>query len=433
MRVFLTTIYVVCLLWPAGSASASDVVRDKKGNDFPCTVKAFTKQAFLVDMGSRDQEEIRKAKLANVDRVLFDPNPIHQLDMVRLKSGHQISLKVLGYDHRRFVVETDHGKRKKVPVESIDRILFNTTYERPFMHRSFADTKTPTSFKIAYWNMEWFPGGMENATRDSIYTQTEEVAKILNRQRPTILFASEVRNLKAAVRLNHQLDKPYAHIAVTDYWAENTDDYGSPRCKQEAAVLSDIPLTSVREIDLGRDDMVKPRITKGLLRVSFKAHGKRVVAYVCHFKSNFIRKEDRNPEETHLKNVEKREELARQIVLDIKRTGLNPMKDRVIICGDFNTDAYVEKFKGEKTLPILIRAGFHNNMDAIPPRSRITIPRKEGEPYPDGTFDYFLTSRGLGPVDVSVLQEGAGKHIDILPGMKGHASDHYMISFSLPR
>ena len=153
-----------------------------------------------------------------------------------------------------------------------------------------------------------------------------------------------------------------------------------------------------------------------------------------HFKSNYVRWSDEQPELTALKNVEKRELVARLLLADLRLSGLEPMRDRVVICGDLNTDVYQERFQGERTVPGLVRAGFYNNLDDFPAGERVTIPAKQNDPnaFPDAVFDYILSSRALGRLPVRIVKEGAALRHGVGPGDVGHASDHYMVVVTCP-
>lgn len=112
---------------------------------------------------------------------------------------------------------------------------------------------------------------------------------------------------------------------------------------------------------------------------------------------------------------------------------MNPMRDAIVVMGDLNTDVYQEIFAGEQTVPLLVRAGFHNLVDQLPPAQRTTIPAKEGDlhDYPDATFDYILSSHSIGQVPIQIIQDGVPKIATSEPGLPGHASDHYMLEMQL--
>ena len=308
--------------------------------------------------------------------------------------------------------------------------------ERP---RTHSDPDAPPHdgpVTIAFWNIEQFAATpFKGRDQDRVNTHVREVAAIIDRVAPTILLACEIRSHDAALGLNRSLHRPYPHVATTDYFHKNRPDRESGSCTLESAVFSRIPWTDVRELDfpLG-NERLPVGIGRGLLRVDFRINGKDLAIHTGHFKSNYIRWSDEQPKLTALKNVEKREMMAKLLLADLRLSGLNPIGDRIIICGDLNTDVYQERFRGERTVPSLIRAGFYNNLDDVPAAERVTIPAKRGDPndFPDAAFDYILSSHALGRLPVRIVKEGATRRAGVGPGDAGHASDHYMVVVTYP-
>ena len=302
--------------------------------------------------------------------------------------------------------------------------------------------KNPAAFTgavtVACWNIEWFPaeaGLKKNVSVDRIQTHMVEAAQIINAEDPTILIASEVRTFADALELNQHLRHPYAYIAVTDYQAVNSQTGEDGNNLQEQALFSHIPWKDIWEVDFGALPMADNRPARGFLDGTFLIHGAPVEIIGVHLKANYIRPGTTEPEKVALRNVEKRERGSGYILADLARRGLKPLADKIIIGGDFNTDVYAERFQGDKSLKMLLQAGFYNSFEGLEPAARVTIPSKKGEtggPFPDTTFDYALTSVGIGQLRASVVQRGASKDSETGPGSPGHASDHYMVKLALP-
>jgi endonuclease/exonuclease/phosphatase family metal-dependent hydrolase len=289
---------------------------------------------------------------------------------------------------------------------------------------------------VAFWNLEWFPGGPVAAAKISeqaIQNHLDAVTAILDEENPTIFIAAEVRNLSGAMRLNRNLRRPYPYVAVTDYQAENDKARESDANRQEHALFSRIAWREVWEVDfVGSLPPADDRPARGYIGATFLIDGEPLTIFGVHPKSNYMRPGEREPELTALKNVEKRERASRYLLEDIRRRGLDPLLDKIIVMGDFNTDLYAERFQGEKSLKMILHAGFYSNFDQLEPAARVTIPAKLGEPWPDSVFDYILSSVALGPLPVRVIQRGASRDAARSAGSPGHASDHYMIKAVLP-
>lgn len=291
---------------------------------------------------------------------------------------------------------------------------------------------------VAFWNIEWFPaeaGLKRDVSAERIRTHMNEVAQIINAEDPTVLVASEVRTFADALELNRLLRHPYSFVAITDYQAVNSQTGEDGNNLQEQVLFSHIPWKEVWEVDFGALPVDDTRPARGFIDGTFVIHGAPVEIIGVHLKANYIRPGTAEPEKVALRNAEKRERGSGYILADLARRGLKPLTDKIIIGGDFNTDLYAERFQGDKSLRMLLQAGFYNSFDGLEPAARVTIPSKKGEvggPYPDTTFDYALTSVGLGQLRATVIQRGASKDEAIGPGSPGHASDHYMVKVVLP-
>lgn len=111
-----------------------------------------------------------------------------------------------------------------------------------------------------------------------------------------------------------------------------------------------------------------------------------VACYCVHLKSNYGAK---TPEDV-ISNVAKRELAASQLV-DLTKRIRSPdgrRVTRVIIAGDFNTSPFDGAFPGEKTVSMLVDAGYVNCFAGAPLSERGTCPGRGR--FPDSTFDYIL-------------------------------------------
>jgi endonuclease/exonuclease/phosphatase (EEP) superfamily protein YafD len=85
----------------------------------------------------------------------------------------------------------------------------------------------------------------------------------------------------------------------------------------------------------------------------------------------------------------------------------------VIIGGDFNTNH--DGDFGDRTIAMMVEAGFHNTWDGVPQEARQTW-RGSGR-FPPTTLDYIFT-KGISPLSAQIL------------GAQG--SDHYPFEILIP-
>ena len=291
---------------------------------------------------------------------------------------------------------------------------------------------------VAFWNLEWFPAGpaaRENTPAERIQNHINAVAQVLDELNPAIFIACEVRSLSDAKALNSHLKKPYPFVAVSDFMAENSKREESNANRQEIAYFSRIPWKDIWEVDFGALPTADDRPARGFVGATFIINSQPVTIFATHPKSNFIREGEKAPELTALKNVEKRERAARFVLADMQRHKLDPLKDKIIVVGDFNCDIYAERFQGEKSVKAIMQAGFYDSFDGLKPSERVTIPSKRdefGRLWPDGTFDYILTSVGLGKLPATVRNQAVKEGDTSVTGDPGYTSDHNLVRITLP-
>ena len=134
---------------------------------------------------------------------------------------------------------------------------------------------------------------------------------------------------------------------------------------------------------------------RGFSHVSFRLpDGRLLLTYNLHLKSNA----GGEPASNRLK----REDAIRQLLAHIDSELPKYHEDKppaIIVAGDFNTDTDSAQFAGERTIRMLIEAGFVSAHAHLPKPERITWP-SDGK-YPDTTFDYVF-SKGLVVAGVKV-------------------------------
>ncbi len=289
------------------------------------------------------------------------------------------------------------------------------------------------TLRLASWNIEWFPAGQRNSKKENVEMQMRAVAGIIGELKPDILFTQETRNLGALIRLNREyLGGKFKFLASSLYYAENTKGE-TEDVQQQNGIMSVFPwkLDPV-EMDFATAEYYKGRPARGWLRCEFEFAGRRVVFYNGHLKSNYGAKNEKKRAE----NYTKRESAIRYLGEELKAQGLDPLKDLIVVLGDFNTDYFSEEFKEEKTLRMLEAMGFRHTFGGMDASERVTSPSRLDDTLqiPDSTLDYIWISKGWGEAvpKASVLKKGASRRVGVFGGdEEGLASDHYPVLVEL--
>ncbi|NJK90618.1 MAG: hypothetical protein HC904_01575 [Blastochloris sp.] len=308
--------------------------------------------------------------------------------------------------------------------------------EKPFLHEEpKAEAYVPAkTIRIATWNIEWFPAGQRKSAKENVQWQIAAVAALIKEFKPDILLTQETRNLGALISLNNNLAADaFPFLASSWFNDENQERLLNDKIQQQTGILSRPPWQEVWEVDfapLSGED----RPTRGWLAARYLIGNLQFVIYNGHTKSNFGAEDD----QARQKNYAKRLAAIRELKRDLDRLKLDPYRDKILVCGDFNTDYFAKEFEDEETFKELQRLGFYQSFGSQPRDQIITLPAREGEPYPDGTFDYIWFSSGWGdPIpQAQILPKGASKRKEVFGGDEpGLASDHYpvFVDITLPK
>ncbi len=300
---------------------------------------------------------------------------------------------------------------------------FSNETQQPHAH--------PETIRICTWNLEWFPAGQRQSQDQQTRWQVAATVSILEEIKPDILVTQETRNLSSLRLLNRNLNPPgFSHMASTLYYKENIEANLGNHVRQENGLMSRYPWNEIFEIDFG-GMKGKSRPTRGWLYARFDIGSYVIHLYNGHLKSNF----GADKEEDRLLNISKRSAAIKQLQLDLNRRKLDPYRDRIVVAGDMNSDFFSAQFSDEQLFSELERMGFRHTFLMVPAEQRITVPSREGEPWPDSVFDYIFISSGCkaGDLSAQVLQKGASKRKDVFGGDEpGLASDHYPVFIDLP-
>lgn len=235
------------------------------------------------------------------------------------------------------------------------------------------------AIRVVCWNIQWFPGQSLRADAERQAQHIEEIHQSLESLQPDILFAQEIRSedpLLEALSADHRLGVISRAPGA-----------------QQMATTGKIPIVAGWYERWERDGNDDP--PRGFSHVSFRLpDGRLLLTYNLHLKSNA----GGEP----ASNRVKREDAIRQLLAHLESELPKYREDAppaIIVAGDFNTDPDSPQFAGERTIPMLIEAGFVSAHADLPKPKRITWP-SNGR-YPDATFD-FVFFKGLAVEQVKV-------------------------------
>jgi endonuclease/exonuclease/phosphatase family metal-dependent hydrolase len=238
-----------------------------------------------------------------------------------------------------------------------------------------ATPAAPSRITVAFWNIQWFPGGRPNATRGEEFRQIKAVRHDVAELHPDILGMEEVRDFRQA------------GVAVKDLAGFKVDVCANfpPRegqtDTQETAIASRLsPLSAWTEPWKSNGAMLPPR---GFAFATYEvAPGQLLFVYCVHLKSN---------RGADLENVAMREESMRQLRTHIEQMKAAYAKLGHITCvvgGDFNTSLDDTRFSREKTLRDFVHSGFSWALQDLSPNARNSLPAGGG--FPAASFDHIF-------------------------------------------
>jgi endonuclease/exonuclease/phosphatase family metal-dependent hydrolase len=241
--------------------------------------------------------------------------------------------------------------------------------------------ETPSKpIKIAFWNVEWFPGGRPEATIAEAIPQIAQTMPAVARLDADVIGLEEVNNWDAGAIAVAQA--PGTKVQVASEFLDEKDS----KTIQQLIIASRLPAIGAWWETWGSGKSVTPK--RGFAFAAYQAApGHVLLVYCLHLKSN-------RGEITE--NVPMREESSRQLLAHVTamEKAYAPLGTvSVVIGGDFNTAPEDPKFQAEKTLPLLTDAGFRSAWENVPFADRVTLPTKPSNnpkfpPFPDACFDH---------------------------------------------
>ena len=281
---------------------------------------------------------------------------------------------------------------------TIDILALNATIQA-------AEPSGPKDVTVAFWNIQWFPGGRPSASASAEKKQTTAVHSEMKKLNPEILGMEEVRNWDAAALAVQPLSGMKVDVCATFPPREGQNE------PQEVAIASRLPALSAWVEEWKPAGPTTP--PRGFAFAAYEPKPHQVLLVYCvHFKSN----RGELPEDIAI-----RQEATRQLLVHIdamKRAYAGLGQLSWVIGGDFNTSLDDPRFAPETTLRTLLKNEFAWVWRNVPLNSRMTLHGDQN--YPAAAFDHIFY-RGL-----------TLRHAEVINTSRA-ASDHKPIvaSFSL--
>ncbi len=264
------------------------------------------------------------------------------------------------------------------------------------------------------WNIRWFPGGYENASKTDQSQQIKSAQEILKKANPDILLAQEIRNEKSATKLISPIPGMKTHIIT------NFIDFETKKpALQQCVIASNLELHSAWQEDY-RFAKNAPGLLRGFAVAALKhpSGNGLILTYCVHLRSN-----RGNDTPKGAKNIAAiRAESVKQIIAHTEKMKQKFASEKIIgwiIGGDFNTN-HDAQFPLCSAIKDMEASDFHNSWNQTPRDKRLTWRNNpKFEDFIPTTFDYIFT-RGF-----------AKKQARLYPDVSLRISDHAPVLLDL--
>lgn len=238
---------------------------------------------------------------------------------------------------------------------------------------------SPQIVRVAFWNIQWFPGHRPFANASSERAQTASVHRDMQKINADVLGMEEVRDFSKATIAIAPLAGMKVDV-VSNFPPREGQDVG-----QQVAIASRFqPLSAWVEMWKPSGALVPPR---GFAFAAYEVAPRHVLlVYAVHLKSNRGEISE---------DIAIREESMRQLAAHMH--GMNEAYSRMgsiscIVGGDFNTAPDDSRFVTEKTTRTLRDNGFSWCWQDIPFARRISLPGDKL--FPPACFDHIFVRNG---------------------------------------
>jgi endonuclease/exonuclease/phosphatase (EEP) superfamily protein YafD len=234
---------------------------------------------------------------------------------------------------------------------------------------------SPQTARVAFWNIQWFPGRHPNASVASERSQIASVHRDMRWINADVIGMEEVRDFDNATIAISPL-AGFKVDVVSDFPPREGQDVG-----QQVAIASRFPpLSAWVEMWKPNGALVPPR---GFAFAAYEVAPRHVLlVYAIHLKSNRGEISE---------DIAIREESMQQLIGHIHE--MNDAYGKLgsvscIVGGDFNTAPDDSRFADETTTSILRDDGFSWCWENIPFARRITLPADKL--FPAACFDHIF-------------------------------------------
>lgn len=229
------------------------------------------------------------------------------------------------------------------------------------------------------WNLQWFPGHHPRAVSVIQQRHILSVGEMIEKTWPQVALLQEVLD-GAALR---RASPAYPWRVMTDFQRAGDEDDKLPT--QNIALISQWPWSEVWEVDFYHLPLTVERPVRGFLGVKLQDdQGRSITVYGVHLKSNRGGRDG---------SAKRREKAVDYLRWDWCRRGLNPLKDAILLGGDFNCSVRNPEFT-EETIRSLMREGWILADGGLTWPEGVTIKPDPAGRFAASDFDHFLLSPG---------------------------------------
>ena len=234
---------------------------------------------------------------------------------------------------------------------------------------------SPPSIRVAFWNIQWFPGRRPNASAAAERAQISSVHRDMRRINVDVIGMEEVRDLPNAAIAISPLPGFKVDV-VSDFPPREGQDVG-----QQVAIASRFqPLSAWTEMWKRNGALLPPR---GFAFAAYEVASRHILlVYALHLKSN---------RGEVAEDIAIREESMHQLTAHMRDMNDAYGKLGTVSCivgGDFNTAPDDPRFARETTTRVLRETGFSWCWQNIPFANRITLPADKL--FPAACFDHIF-------------------------------------------
>jgi len=234
---------------------------------------------------------------------------------------------------------------------------------------------------VVTWNLQWFPGNRPEPFDSGRRWHEREVGEVIHKLNADLVLVQEVVDREALGRVTRE----YPWRVVSNFQRAGDEDANLP--VQNVAILSKVPIRDSWEVGFHVLPLTPERPVRGFLGARLGSKKNGITVYTVHLKSN------RGGREASAKRREKAMKYLRK---DWVKRGFDPVKDRILVAGDFNCSLRNPEFADEKTIRGLLKEGWISVTAEIAwPKAATVRPDPEGK-YPASDFDHILLSPGWG-------------------------------------